>query len=58
MLGALAHASTPSLNPIQAENALPGTTAWQVPGGGEIAVYGSQITAGVGDELDFRVSTA
>ena len=46
------------LNPIQVENALPGTTAWQAQAGGDIAVYASQISAGVGDELDFHVSTA
>ena len=45
-------------NPIQRENALPGTTAWQTPSGGDIAVYASQITAGDGDEVDFHVSTA
>ena len=57
ILGASAHAA-PAPNAIQAENARPGTTAWQAPGGGDIAVYGSQITAGPGDELDFHVSTA
>ena len=51
-------ATSAPLNPIQVENALPGTTAWQAQAGGDIAVYASQISAGVGDELDFHVSTA
>ena len=48
----------PALNAIQRENARPGTTAWQMQAGGDIAVYTSQISAGAGDELDFHVSTA
>jgi hypothetical protein len=45
-------------NPIQLENSQPGTTAWQARTGGDIAVYGTQITAAPGDEVDFHVSTA
>ena len=35
----------PAPNPVQAENALPGTTAWLVQAGGDIEVYASQISA-------------
>ena len=60
--GALAHASAANaptlLNAIAAENARPGTTAWQAHVGGDIAVYATQITAAPGEELDFHVSTA
>jgi hypothetical protein len=55
---AAAGVSGPAPNAIQAENALPGTTAWQARAGGDIEVYASQISAGVGDELDFHVSTS
>ena len=52
-----ADAPTPQ-NPIQLENSQAGTTAWQAQTGGDIAVYGTQITAAPGDEVDFHVSTA
>ena len=61
LCGAIAPAATPGSpapNPIQRENALPGTTAWQARAGGDIQVYASQISAGEGDEVDFHVSTA
>ncbi len=45
----------PIRNPIRVENALPGTTAWQVPGGGA-EVYASEIGAAPGDQLHFHVS--
>ena len=55
---AAARAPGPPPNPIQAENALPGTAAWQAQAGGDIAVYASQIAVGAGDGIDFHVSTA
>jgi hypothetical protein len=58
ILGGASARAAPPPNAIQVENARPGTTAWQVPGGGDIAVYASQITVGPGDELDLHVSTA
>ena len=45
----------PALNPIRAENALPGTTAWQVPGGGA-DLYASEIGAAPGDQVHLHVS--
>jgi hypothetical protein len=48
---------SPVLNAIQRENALPGTNTWQGRVGGGIQIYGTQITAAPGDEVDFHVST-
>jgi hypothetical protein len=45
-------------NPVQAENAQPGTTAWQQQLGGDIEIYGTQIGVAPGGEVDFHVSTA
>jgi hypothetical protein len=45
-------------NPIQIENARPGTTSWQARLGGDVSLYGSQIGAAPGGEIDFHVSTA
>jgi N,N-dimethylformamidase beta subunit-like, C-terminal len=44
------------LDAIQAENAQPGSTAWQVRSGGA-EVYASEITAGPGDDIQLHVST-
>ena len=44
-------------NPVQAENALPGTTAWNRFANNYSFVYASQIGIAPGDELDFHVST-
>jgi N,N-dimethylformamidase beta subunit-like, C-terminal len=44
-------------NPIQRENALAGTTAWQARLSGRVEQYGTQITAAPGDEVDLHVST-
>jgi hypothetical protein len=46
-------------NPIQAENAQPGTTAWQTPDadGPAIEGYASEVSAQPGDTLQFHVST-
>jgi hypothetical protein len=43
--------------PVQAENALPGTTAWNAFANNYSFVYASQIGIAPGDELDFHVST-
>ncbi|MEN3342226.1 MAG: hypothetical protein V7644_1630 [Actinomycetota bacterium] len=56
LLLALAPAAR-AANPIQAENALPGTTSWQARSGGDVALYASQIGAAPGGEIDFHVST-
>ncbi len=54
-------------NPIQIENAKPGTTNWELPGMGphtlptpstEIEGYASQISVAPGDTLQLHVSTA
>ena len=45
-------------NPVQAENARPGTTAWQQRLGGDIEIYGTQIGVAPGEKVDFHVSTA
>ncbi len=44
------------INPVRAENALAGTTAWQVPGGGA-ELYASEISAAPGDQVHLHVST-
>src|SRR5664279_2267276 len=42
---------------IQHENALPGTTAWQVRSSDHITLYGSQIGIAPGEHVDIHVST-
>jgi hypothetical protein len=46
-------------NPITAENALPGSTAWQSPDatGAAIEGYTSQVSSAPGDTVSFHVST-
>jgi hypothetical protein len=44
--------------PVQAENALPGTAAWNVFANNYSFVYASEIGIAPGDEIDFHVSTA
>jgi N,N-dimethylformamidase beta subunit-like, C-terminal len=46
-------------NPIQRENALPGSPGWRLPRSapGSIEGYASQISVVAGDELDLHVST-
>src|SRR5438552_1037907 len=58
LLGCAQAAAARPPNPIQSENALPGTTSWQARAGGDIELYGSQIGAAPGDEVDLHVSTA
>ena len=57
--GATAAAPSPT-NPITAENALPGTTSWQMPDatGTAIEGYTSQVSTLPGGPLAFHVSTA
>jgi hypothetical protein len=57
LLGCAPAAAARAPNPIQLENALPGTTSWQARGGGDISLYASQIGAAPGDEIDLHVST-
>ena len=66
VLGCLVPAWASAANPIQAENALPGTTAWELPGGSpttipssstQIEGYTSQSSVQPGDVLDLHVST-
>jgi hypothetical protein len=56
--GGPAAAATRPANPIEAENTLPGTSAWQARAGGDVALYGSQIDVAPGEEVDLHVSTA
>jgi hypothetical protein len=59
LCGVLASAATAApQNAIVAENALPGTTAWQRSLFDGIELYGSTITAAPGDTVAFHVSTA
>jgi hypothetical protein len=45
-------------NPIQAENALPGTTAWkEARAGGDISLYSSQASVAPGELMAVHVST-
>jgi hypothetical protein len=44
-------------NPIVAENALAGTTAWQARLSTGIELYGSKITGAPGDQIQLHVST-
>ena len=53
-----AQAAAPADNPIRAENALPGTTAWQVPGTDKAELYSGEISAAPGDSVELHVSTA
>jgi len=59
-LGPIARADGPALNPIQAENALPGTPGWLGPDArnGEAEVYASATDALPGDSVAIHVSTA
>ena len=43
--------------PIQQENALPGTSAWNGPGSSQIELYTSQIGVAPGEPIDVHVST-
>jgi hypothetical protein len=52
------HAAAPPINPIKAENARRGTTAWQVSRAASADVYAGEITAAPGDSVDVHVSTA
>jgi hypothetical protein len=45
-------------NPVQRENALPGTTAWQARAGGDISLYASQSSVAQGETMTLHVSTA
>jgi hypothetical protein len=55
---ALPHGATAApANPIVAENALAGTTAWQATLFGGIELYGTEITATPGDQVQLHVST-
>ena len=57
--GVLPHGATAATaNPIVAENARPGTTAWQGRLFGGVELYGSEITASPGDEVHLHVSTS
>jgi hypothetical protein len=51
--------SAPAPNPVVAENALPGTTAWRLPQspGREIEGYASEISVRPGETLHLHVST-
>ena len=51
-------AAAPTPNPIVAENARPGTTAWQGRLFGGVELYGTEITAAPGDQIHLHVSTA
>ena len=51
-------ATAPPANPIARENALSGTGDWQRTRGGDIEVYGTQMSGLPGDEIDLHVSTA
>lgn len=54
-----AAATRAAANPIQRENALPGTPGWRLPRAapGAIEGYASQVSVVPGDELDLHVST-
>jgi hypothetical protein len=56
---ALAGCASAAGNPIQIENAKPGTSAWQLPGGRSTSIlgYASQISVQPGDTLQMHVST-
>jgi hypothetical protein len=51
-------AAAPMPNPIVAENARPGTTAWQGRLFGGVELYGTEITAAPGDQIHLHVSTS
>jgi hypothetical protein len=44
-------------NPVQRENALPGTTAWQARAGGRVELYATPISAAPGDPVEVHVDT-
>jgi hypothetical protein len=44
-------------NPVQRENALPGTTAWQMRASGSAELYATPISAAPGDAVSVHVST-
>ena len=46
-----------SATPIQRENALAGTFAWNGPGSGQIELYASQIGVAPGEPIEVHVST-
>jgi hypothetical protein len=58
--GASARGARPLPNPIQRENALPGTAAWALPRApaGTVEGYASQVSVRAGDLLRLHVSTA
>jgi hypothetical protein len=45
-------------NPVQRENALPGTTAWQMRASGSVELYATPISAAPGDAVSVHVSTS
>jgi hypothetical protein len=57
VLSPAAGASSAPPNAIQRENALPGTTAWQIHAIGNVDLYASPISAAVGDDVPLFVST-
>lgn len=61
LVGVFAHAISAkhrtNPNPIQVENALPGTTSWERTDYGGIQLYGTQISGAPGDEIDLHVSS-
>ncbi|MES1246193.1 MAG: N,N-dimethylformamidase beta subunit family domain-containing protein [Actinomycetota bacterium] len=55
---ALLCGAAPALaNPVQSENALPGTTAWNARANNYASIFASQTSIAPGGELDFHVST-
>src|SRR5581483_8196740 len=57
--GSAPPAAAPAANPIQRENALPGTTAWRLPQASARAAegYASEVSVAPGDVLHLHVST-
>jgi hypothetical protein len=45
-------------SPVQVENALPGTTAWQVHVGGSVDLYASPMSSGPGEVINLHVSAS
>ncbi|HEY2542666.1 MAG TPA: N,N-dimethylformamidase beta subunit family domain-containing protein, partial [Gaiellaceae bacterium] len=56
--GLPAAAPAAPVSAIVAENSLPGSTDWVRQQGGDIQIYGTQISAAPGGEIDLHVSTA
>ena len=52
-----AHDAVQGDNAIRRENALPGTTAWQIQIGGNVDLYASPVSAAAGDDVPLFVST-